>query len=188
MLELHTPRLVVRTRTEQDAASLCAYYTRNKAHFEGTDPPRPEGFYTEAFWRKNIADTAHEYAMGTSLRTVFALNGAPGHVVGAAALTQVQRGPFLAAYLGYSLDANLQGQGLMTEGLRALIQHAFSPMGLHRIMANYLPENVRSAGVLARLGFEREGLAKNYLYVGGAWRDHVLTALVNPDPACVPQR
>jgi ribosomal-protein-alanine N-acetyltransferase len=54
-------------------------------------------------------------------------------------------------------------------------------------MANYRPENYRSARLLQRLGFRREGLAADYLFIDGAWRDHILTALVNPrfDPAWV---
>ena len=56
----------------------------------------------------------------------------------------------------------------------------FDVKGLHRIQANHLPENARSAALLARLGFVREGLAKDYLFIGNAWRDHVLNALTNP--------
>ena len=48
---------------------------------------------------------------------------------------------------------------------------------LHRVQANHLPENQRSARLLQRLGFRVEGLAREYLYINGAWRDHVLTAL-----------
>jgi len=56
----------------------------------------------------------------------------------------------------------------------------FSPrVQLHRIQAAHLQENTRSAAVLARLGFEREGLARRYLYIDGAWRDHVINALLN---------
>lgn len=51
---------------------------------------------------------------------------------------------------------------------------------LNRIMANYLPDNQRSAGLLARLGFAQEGLAKRYLKINGHWRDHVLTAKLSP--------
>jgi ribosomal-protein-alanine N-acetyltransferase len=46
-------------------------------------------------------------------------------------------------------------------------------------MANYMPGNERSARLLERLGFEREGYAKAYLNIAGRWQDHVLTALVN---------
>jgi ribosomal-protein-alanine N-acetyltransferase len=47
-------------------------------------------------------------------------------------------------------------------------------------MANYRPENLRSARLLARLGFIQEGYARDYLFIDGAWRDHVLTARLNP--------
>ena len=63
---------------------------------------------------------------------------------------------------------------------RLSIEHAFSALRLHRIHASYIPGNERSGGLLARLGFVREGLARNYLFINGAWRDHVLTALLNP--------
>ena len=45
------------------------------------------------------------------------------------------------------------------------------------MQANYIPENHRSARLLQRLGFRVEGLARNYLFINGAWRDHVLAAL-----------
>ena len=52
---------------------------------------------------------------------------------------------------------------------------------IHRIMANYMPHNQRSGNLLARLGFEKEGYAKDYLLIDGEWRDHVLTALTTRD-------
>jgi ribosomal-protein-alanine N-acetyltransferase len=58
----------------------------------------------------------------------------------------------------------------------------FGELGFHRIMANYLPHNERSGRLLRRLGFVVEGYARDYLYIHGAWRDHILTALTNPDP------
>ncbi|MCJ8298752.1 MAG: 30S ribosomal protein S5 alanine N-acetyltransferase, partial [Pseudomonadales bacterium] len=51
---------------------------------------------------------------------------------------------------------------------------------LHRIMANYIPENVRSAKVLEKVGFKKEGYSPSYLKIAGKWQDHVLTALINP--------
>ena len=67
----------------------------------------------------------------------------------------------------------------MHEALSLLIEFAFSDLCLHRIMANYMPRNKRSAALLERLGFMREGLAKNYLLINGIWEDHVLTSLTN---------
>jgi ribosomal-protein-alanine N-acetyltransferase len=88
--------------------------------------------------------------------------------------------PFQNAMLGYAVDADCQGQGLMREALQAVIAHAFSPaVHLHRIQANVRPENARSVALLQRLGFEDEGLAREYLFIDGAWRDHRMFALRN---------
>jgi ribosomal-protein-alanine N-acetyltransferase len=54
------------------------------------------------------------------------------------------------------------------------------PLRLHRVMANYVPENERSARVLEKLGFEKEGYARSCLKIAGKWRDHILTAKLNP--------
>jgi ribosomal-protein-alanine N-acetyltransferase len=104
-----------------------------------------------------------------------------GVVIGSCALSQISMGAFRAGYLGYDIDAARQGRGLMTEALRSVIEYAFKKRALHRIMANYVPTNERSSRLLRRLGFVVEGYARDYLIVAGAWRDHVLTSLTNPD-------
>jgi ribosomal-protein-alanine N-acetyltransferase len=96
-------------------------------------------------------------------------------------LTEIVRGAFHACYLGFSLAADQQSLGYVREAARSVIAFAFDDLGLHRIMANYMPENARSAATLAALGFQKEGLARGYLYIAGAWRDHVLTALTKAD-------
>jgi ribosomal-protein-alanine N-acetyltransferase len=100
-------------------------------------------------------------------------------------LSNIVRGVFQAAHLGYGIDHSLQGQGLMHEAVSEIIRFAFDDLRLHRLQANYQPHNQRSAALLQRLGFVEEGLARDYLYINGAWRDHVLTSLTNPqfDPA-----
>ena len=82
--------------------------------------------------------------------------------------------------------AEEEGKGLMTEALRdavlpyALRARSEGGLGLHRIQAGYVPDNTRSAAVLERLGFERIGVAKEYLHIGGRWCDHVLTQILAP--------
>ncbi|MEZ1649930.1 ribosomal protein S5-alanine N-acetyltransferase, partial [Enterobacter hormaechei] len=93
----------------------------------------------------------------------------------------VVRGSFHACYLGYSIGQKWQGQGLMYEALTVAIRYMQRTQHIHRIMANYMPHNQRSGNLLARLGFEKEGYAKDYLLIDGEWRDHVLTALTTRD-------
>ena len=114
-------------------------------------------------------------------RVSFFRQGSPrAPILGTCNYTNIVRGPLLACHLGYQIARAAEGRGFMTEALHASNAFAFDSLRLHRIMANYRPENGRSARLLDRLGFVREGIARDYLFIDGAWRDHVLTALTNP--------
>src|SRR5206468_11042647 len=105
----------------------------------------------------------------------------PDAIVGNLNLTQVHRGAFQSCVLGYNLAADHQGRGYMTEAVGAAVDFAFRSWNLHRVAANYMPRNSRSAAVLERCGFKIEGHAPSYLLIDGRWEDHVLTAIINPD-------
>jgi [ribosomal protein S5]-alanine N-acetyltransferase len=100
-------------------------------------------------------------------------------MLGECNFTNIVRGPFQACHLGFSIDQAAQGQGLMQEALESAIDFAFTRGQLHRIMANYRPENLRSGQLLRRLNFEEEGRARAYLKIAGEWRDHILTFRIN---------
>jgi ribosomal-protein-alanine N-acetyltransferase len=156
------------------------FYQRNGAHLAPWEPPKPEGFHTEAFQRERLVKAEGEAAADSAVRWWLSLREQPDILVGSIGLTGIARGPFQNAMLGYALDGQLQGQGLMHEALEAVIEHAFSPaMGLHRIQANVRPENLRSRHLLEKLHFDHEGFARDYLYIDGAWRDHLMFALRN---------
>ncbi len=104
----------------------------------------------------------------------------PTKIIGCCNFTHIVRGPLQACYLGYKMDFAYCGRGLMFQALQAAISYMFNELNLHRIMANYIPENHRSAKILKRLGFTIEGTAKEYLYINHTWEDHILTALINP--------
>jgi ribosomal-protein-alanine N-acetyltransferase len=176
---LETPRLLIRLPTPEDVPAILRFFSDNRAFFKPTDPPRPDNFYTPGYWSKRVRSIATDYVQdkGCNFYLFARPEGAP--VVGYVNLSNFVRGAFQACYMGYGLAEESQGKGLMTEALRAVIGHAWGPLKLHRIMANYLPQNERSARVLKGLGFEVEGYAKKYLYIDGRWQDHVLTALHN---------
>ena len=94
--------------------------------------------------------------------------------------SQIVRGPLQSCFVGYSIDAQHQGQGLMQEFMQPCLDYMFNPFNMHRVMATYTVANQRSAALLERLGFEKEGYAKSYLNIAGRWEDHILTALINP--------
>lgn len=174
---LITDRLVLKFAAAEDAAKIADYINRTRQAFRGTEPVRPPEYYTEGFWREQAQRSVQDFARDQSARFfVFTQDEEP---IGTANLNQIVRGPIQGCFLGYALDPVKQGKGLMHEALTALIRYGFEDLNLHRMMANYLPHNTRSAAVLERLGFEIEGLARKYLHVNGQWQDHVQTSLIN---------
>lgn len=180
-------RYVIRLGRVDDADAVCDYYERNREHLEATSPLRAELFYTPEYWRAALASARAGFEADRQMHGLL-FDGA--RAVGVVNLSNFVRGAFHACHLGYSIDAQLEGRGLMSSAVARVVEFAFNELGLHRVMANYLPENARSAKLLERLGFEREGVAKKYLLINGEWRDHVLTARVNerwaPPPAPAP--
>ena len=163
-------------------AQTVDFFTRTRDHFSRWDPPAPADFYSVAFWTRSVARSVEDFAADRAVRfDVFDLAEPDRRIViGRMGFSQIFRGPFQSCTLGYQVDAAYEGRGVMHEALTAAIGYMFDVKALHRIQANHLPENARSAALLARLGFVREGLAKDYLFIANAWRDHVLNALVNP--------
>jgi [ribosomal protein S5]-alanine N-acetyltransferase len=177
---LTTARLRLVIPTPEAAPRVLAFYAENRAHLDPWSPPYPDGFFTEEFWRARLAAFQNDYRTGTAVRFVIVAREDPAErILGNANFSQIARGPFQACYLGYGLAGDAAGKGLMTEALTAAIRFAFDDIRLHRIMANYVPTNERSGRLLRRLGFTVEGYARDYLFIDGAWRDHVLTSLTN---------
>lgn len=102
-------------------------------------------------------------------------------VVGSLEISRIARGNFQSAYLGYRIDASLQGRGFMTEALQLALRHAFRNLKLHRVEANIEPGNEASIALVRRAGFSREGFSRRYLKLGGRWRDHERWALLRED-------
>jgi len=180
-LRLETARLALLLPRASWAPRVLDYFRRNEAYHAPWSPDVADDFLTLGFWRRRLTDNRAEFEADVSLR-LFVEERATHDIVGTCSFTHIQRGPFLACYLGYTLDQAREGRGYMTEALRAAIPHVFDDLGLHRIMAAYMPDNTRSARVLERLGFLIEGTARDYLFLHGRWRDHVLTSLTNPRP------
>ncbi|MDT8998444.1 GNAT family N-acetyltransferase [Paucibacter sp. APW11] len=178
---LYTDRLLLRAAGPALAEALADFHLRNAAHLAPWDPPSPPGFFDTEAVRERLALAGQAFEQGSGYRYLICLREAPDRVIGQCNFSQVSRGPFQNTILGYSLDAQLQGQGLMAEGLRAGCAEMFSErVRLHRIQAGVRPENARSRATLLRLGFALEGHSKRYLFINGAWRDHDLFALLHP--------
>ncbi|GLQ94581.1 GNAT family N-acetyltransferase [Dyella acidisoli] len=177
--QLETPHTRIRLAEEADAAKLLRYRVENRAHLAPWEPLRETEYYTLEHCVKTIVG-GYDNAMHDRGYPLVAFDHAEQAILATCNFANLVRGAFQACHLGYGVDARMQGKGLMREVLQVGIAWAFGELHLHRIMANYLPRNERSAKLLASLGFEREGYAKRYLQIAGVWEDHILTALIGP--------
>lgn len=112
----------------------------------------------------------------------FVFDRETGDLVGGCTLSNIRRGVAQACSLGYWAGARHARRGYISEAVQALIPYVFGTMGLHRLEAACLPANEASQGLLRKCGFVQEGLARRYLRIDGAWRDHLLFAILDDDP------
>ncbi len=155
------------------------YYFENKAHLSLWEPARDYEFHTLEKWQEFISEYEDSFNSGTAVKFI-ALNKTKTEIIGVCNFSNIVHGVFQACNVGYSVAKKYESQGYMYEILSAAIKYIFEFVGMHRVMANYIPENDRSAAVLNRLGFEKEGYAKSYLKINGKWQDHILTSKINP--------
>ena len=164
---------MLRHLAADDAPRLLAFMKENREFLEQWEPVREQGFYTldaqaadiEASAADATADQRH--AFGIFLDS---------ELVGRIALSQIFRGIFQNAYLGYSIGERWNGQGLATEAVGVAMEFAFGDLELHRVQAAVMPRNAGSIRVLQKNGFREEGYAVDYLCINGVWEDHRIFA------------
>jgi len=177
---IETERLTVRLPEAADIPEIVSYYGNNREHLQPFSPTFAPDFLDETMWREQVRIRTSEHAAGESFRAFLFAREAPDRIAGNLNLTQVHRGALQSCVLGYNLARDEQGKGYMTEAVKGAVGFAFARWRLHRVTANHMPRNARSAAVLRRCGFQIEGLAPAYLLINGKWEDHVLTSIVNP--------
>jgi ribosomal-protein-alanine N-acetyltransferase len=104
--------------------------------------------------------------------TLLGCRDADDAIFGVFTISQIVRGAFQSAYLGYYGHARFAAQGYMGAALELVLDHAFGPLALHRIEANIQPANKPSVALARGAGFRLEGFSPRYLLIGGRWRDH----------------
>lgn len=160
----------VRPLQQSDWEAVGEAYRRNREHLAPWDPDRPESFWSDA---GQAEDVARQVAAAEEGRTFSYLMTYGEQVVGRGMITNIVRAHMLSAVVGYWIDHQYQGRGLATAMTGFLVQEA-TELGLHRLEAGTMIENVASQRVLEHNGFTRIGVAERLLFIQGEWRDHVL--------------
>ena len=157
--------LFLRKPTKNDEAVIRACYSRSTSlHQPWTFEPKESADYL-------MQSERHFLCLAST-----------GEIVGTFNISNIVRGHFHSAYLGYEVFVPHQSKGYMRIGLKLLLDQAFSILNLHRLEANVQPGNASSIKLLESAGFVKEGYSRDYLNVGDkGWRDHERWAIINDD-------
>lgn len=161
-------------RLTDGQAFLAATRVSRALHRPWTRPPDSRERYAAYVARFQDADNPAHAGFLVFRREDHAL-------VGVFNLSEIVRGAFCSAYLGYYGFAPFSGQGLMTEGMALVLDVAFRKLRLHRVEVNIQPTNTRSLALAERIGCTREGYSRRYVKIGGRWRDHERFAMLAED-------
>jgi ribosomal-protein-alanine N-acetyltransferase len=145
--------------------------------WDATDPLRegvPADFRTLRRW------AAEQARLGTALPLAMVVGG---RVVGQITAGPIQYGAVRSAVLGYWVDREMAGRGLVPRAAALMIDHLFAELGLHRIEVTVRPENAPSLRVVQKLHLRPEGLRRAAIHVDGGWRDHLVFALTAEEVA-----
>lgn len=146
------------------------------------EPTWPADDLTRGAFRRRLRRQADEIARDESFPFLIFQEGS-NILLGGLTIGGIRRGVAQAATLGYWMGAPHAGKGHMTRAVAVAIAFGFSTLRLHRIEAACIPDNIASATLLERNGFQREGFARAYLCINGDWRDHYLFGLLESDAA-----
>ena len=145
------------------------------------EPIWPHDALTRAAFRRRLRRYDEDSRDDTGY-AFYVFRRADDALLGGVTLSQVRRGVTQSCSLGYWIGEAYARQGYMTDALAALVEFVFEEMRLHRIEAACVPTNEASKSLLEKSGFTHEGYARQYLCINGAWRDHLLYALLTSDP------
>ena len=177
---LRGERVVLRLPVAGDYKEWAALRGASRAFLEPWEPRWSPDELERSGWRYRHDRNRTEYRLGTGVG-FFIFTRADNRLAGGITIGNIRRGVAQSCQIGYWMGQSYAGNGYMVDALRLVIPFAFGELRLHRIEAACIPFNARSVHVLEKAGFTREGLARSYLRINGAWQDHFLYGLVRDD-------
>lgn len=169
-------RVALRAPKPSDAKRLVEIQFDSQDFFSPWIPTPTQEIFDVSATRQRIVQERRDFRADRAYKMVFTL-GPNGPIIGRVSLSQVFRGVFQNAYIGYFIDVRYKRQGLTSEAVRLALDTAFGPLRLHRIQAAIMPYNEASLALARSVGFRLEGTAERYLQIAGRWQDHCIFAI-----------
>jgi ribosomal-protein-alanine N-acetyltransferase len=171
----------LRPHRASDYAEWVELRARSRDFLQPWEPTWPSDDLTRAAFRRRLAAYSADIERGGAY-PFLVFRKSDGAMVGGITLSNIRRGVAQMGSIGYWVGEPFARQGHTVAAVRAVTKFCFGRIGLHRVEAACLPSNEASQGVLRKAGFQQEGLARAYLRINGAWRDHLLFGLLNTAP------
>ncbi len=175
------PRLHIRAPQKGDMDGWLDIRVRNLDFLRHWEPQRPASFLTKRGFINYIAGLHANWESGRGA-AFFIFDNETDEIMGGVSLNNIRRGVVQNANVGYWIGEEYTRNGHMFEALNLCLNYAFNVHGLHRVEAATLTENIASRGLLEKIGFSEEGLAREYLCINGLWQDHVTYGILAADP------
>lgn len=179
MKRCHSDRLLLRPVEPRDRDEIVSMYEAGR-EIEGWSPSLEPGTTFDRMFEEWLDADPTRYIRLVAER----LDGsAPPRLSNVVAYTEIIRGVFQNAFIGWRTHPVLVGRGYCTEAVRLAIRYAFDDGGLqlHRIQASIDPEKLASVRIAEKCGFRLEGVAQRYLFIDRKWRDFLIFAVTNED-------
>ena len=170
--------LLLRAPRMDDYVDWAQLKQESRSFLAPWEPVWPVDDLTRQSFRRRMK-RYHDDMIADLAYTLFIFEPTTGSLMGGMTLGNVRRGVSQSATLGYWMGQPFAGRGIMTKAVRVMKVFAFEKLGLRRIEAGCIPNNIASIRVLEANGFEREGYAREYLCIAGVWQDHFLYACLN---------
>ena len=174
---LQTERLILREFTEEDIPTV--YEILRGEDINECLETEPMKSIEEAEGRVQGRMNLFRNSMGC--RWAIALREAPGQVIGSCGYFHVRRGT-QTMELGYELHPDYWRKGIMSEALQAVLEFGFHGGAIpvvHRMEAIVYPSNIASIRLLEKLGFQMEGVRRQFGFWKGVYQDVLMFALLN---------
>ena len=174
------PGVTLRAPHSGDYAEWSALRESSREFLVPWEPTWPTDDLTRSAFRRRLKRYAEDQRTDAAYAFLIFRND-DNAMVGGLTLANIRRGVAQAGSIGYWIGAPFAKKGYMTAAVRALIPYSFSALRLHRLEAACIPNNAASIRLLEKTGFTREGYARGYLCINGAWQDHLLFGRVKDD-------
>lgn len=169
-------KLSIRKIKPTDAALMHAYYSKNFERLRASIPSKQDTPDDLQFWEKLMPQIMNQEKYQVSARFIMLSDD---RVVGVCSLLNILFEPYYSAIIGFSIDEEFEGQGLMKKAVEHTLIYAFDELKLHRITAHHAVTNERSKNLLERVGFKLEGTAERLMFINNQWLDHYVSTYIN---------